>query len=352
MNVRATMMAAAVVMATGLLQSPLASAQTPSDGIWISNAELMALPTSGTPWSRLRSEAAKSCSTPDLSNQDDSTNVCIMAKALVAARTGDLTRRAEVLAVLAGIADGGPYVGRALALGRELAAYVIAADLIELGAQDPALDQRFRARIRVLLTTPTSGGPSSIVKCHEERPNNWGAHCGASRIAVAMYLGDQAELARAAAVFKGWLGDRGAYAKFKFGDLAWQCDPSRPVAINPVGCLKNGQSLDGVLPDDERRAGGFAWPPPKENYVYEALQGALAQAVLLDRAGFNTFEWESQALLRAFNWLHTEANFPAESEDIWEAHLVNHYYGTSFPASTPTTPGKNVGWTDWTHPRT
>jgi hypothetical protein len=28
---------------------------------------------------------------------------------------------------------------------------------------------------------------------------------------------------------------------------------------------------------------------------------------------------------------------------------VNYYYGTAFPAPVPSRPGKNVGFTDWTH---
>ena len=30
---------------------------------------------------------------------------------------------------------------------------------------------------------------------------------------------------------------------------------------------------------------------------------------------------------------------------VW---IVNHAYGTSFPAALPAQPGKNMGWTDWT----
>ena len=41
---------------------------------------------------------------------------------------------------------------------------------------------------------------------HEQRPNNWGTHAGAARAAVALYLGDTAELSRTATVFRGWLG--------------------------------------------------------------------------------------------------------------------------------------------------
>jgi hypothetical protein len=166
---------------------------------------------------------------------------------------------------------------------------------------------------------------------------------------VAVYLGDSVELDRCAQVFKGWLGDRATYARFTYGDLAWQSDPTKPVGINPRGALLAGHPVDGVLPDDERRAGGFTWPPPKENYVYEALQGALAQAVILHRAGHDTWNWQDRALLRAFQWLHGTASFPATGDDTWQPHLINYYYGASFPAAVPSSPGKNVGWTDWTH---
>jgi hypothetical protein len=29
---------------------------------------------------------------------------------------------------------------------------------------------------------------------------------------------------------------------------------------------------------------------------------------------------------------------------------VNHFCGTDLPAPVPAPPGKNMGWTDWTHP--
>ncbi len=320
------------------------------DGVWIGKAELAQLPMSGPAWTELEATAAKTCPPPNLSEQEDVANVCVMAKALVSARTGNAALRQDVVGALSTVAGNRTYTGRALALGRELAAYVIAADLIDLKVHDPELDAKFRIQIRTLLTTPTTRGPRSLVECHELRPNNWGNHCGASRAAVASYLGDRAELDRAAKVFKGYLGDRSAYAEFQYGDLAWQCDPVNPVGVNPRGCTRHGRFLDGVLPDDQRRAGGFSWPPPKENYVYEALQGALAQAVILKRAGYDdVFEWQDKALLRAFEWLHTQASFPAAGDDVWEAHVVNYFYDTDFPAAVPARPGKNVGWTDWTH---
>ena len=83
--------------------------------------------------------------------------------------------------------------------------------------------------------------------------------------------------------------------------------------------------------------------------MYEALQGAIAQAVILSRAGYDSWNWGDKALLRAYTWLHDVANYPADGDDRWQMHLVNHYYGTSFPSDAQTRPGKNMGFTEWTH---
>ncbi len=314
-----------------------------TDGIWISRAELMARPMSGPAWDSVLKASKSSAGTPDLSNQDQDNNVLVMAKALVSARTGDEALRAEVRKQCLD-AMGTEAGGRTLALGRELAAYVIAADLVKL---EPNEDAMFRTWLKKVLTETLDG--MTLVGTNEKRPNNWGTHAGASRIAVARYLGDKAELDRAAKVFKGWLGDRASYSSFTFGELDWQADPANPVGINPAGATKSGHSIDGVLPEEMRRAGTFTWPPPKENYVWGALAGALAQAVMLHRAGFDVWNWQDKALFRAGEWVHKVNDFPASGDDNWQPHLFNHYYGTSYPAPMPSTPGKNLGWTDWTH---
>ncbi|HSL72356.1 MAG TPA: hypothetical protein VK864_19060, partial [Longimicrobiales bacterium] len=76
---------------------------------------------------------------------------------------------------------------------------------------------------------------------------------------------------------------------------------------------------------------------------------ALAQALILSRRGHDMWSAQDRALLRAFQWLHSQAQFPANGDDGWQPHLINRIYGTSFPAPLPARPGKNVGWTDWTH---
>jgi hypothetical protein len=320
-------------------------------GIWADRSSLARLDTTGTAWQALRKEAAGDCGRVDLSDQRSSANVCVLAKALVFARTGAVAYRDDVRGAAAEIVAAPAYHGRALAMGRELAAYVIAADIVQLRDLDAPLDALFRAKLVELRSAPTyGGGVANLVECHEKRPNNWGTHCGASRVAVAAYLGDDEDLARAATVFKGFLGDRSAYADFRYGDdLSWQCDPGRPVGINPVRCSRDGLSLDGVIPDDQRRGGAFTTSPPHENYVWEALQGALVQAVILERAGYPTFEWEDRALLRAVEWLYDQNAYPAEGDDTWQVYVINRAYGSHFPIAEAARPGKNVGWTDWTH---
>ena len=64
---------------------------------------------------------------------------------------------------------------------------------------------------------------------------------------------------------------------------------------------------------------------------------------------FDVFAASDRALYRAVRWLHEQDGFPAEGDDTWVPHLVNHFYGTSFPAPVPSRPGKNMGFTDFTH---
>jgi len=311
-------------------------------GIWASPRELVGLPTSGAAWNSLRAEADRPAGLPLVSNQDDDTDVRVLAKALVYARTGEEVYRQEVIAACRAAIDT-ELGGRTLALGRNLVGYVCAADLVDLpdDVDVPFRDWLERCRSEVL-------DGKTLVSTHEERPNNWGTHAGASRAAIAVYLSDPVELERCARVFRGWLGDRSAYAGFQFGALDWQADPARPVGINPPGAMRDGHPIDGVLPDDQRRSGVFLWPPPKENYVWEALQGALVQAAILSRAGYDVWEWSDQALLRAVTWLYASCDFSATGDDTWLPPLVNAYYGSDFPAPVPSSPGKNMGWTDWT----
>jgi Alginate lyase len=325
--------------------TPTAAPTTGSLASALYNASSVAsLPTSGAAWAAMKAAADKSMGSPNISDQDDNTDLNVLAAGLVYARTGDVTYRTKAIAAIKAAVET-ENGGRTLALARNLPGYVLAANLVDLKTADPSFDTNtFRPWLRSLLTETLDG--QTLTSTHERRPNNWGTHAGAARVAVALYLGDQAVLTRAATVFHGWLGDRTAYAGFEYGDVSWQCDSSKPVGINPT-CAKSGHAIGGALPDDMRRGGSFSWPPASTGYPWEALQGAVLEAELLSRAGYDTWNWENKALYRAVDFLNEGIGWAAEGDDSWQPFLLDARYGTSYAGSIPTHNGKNFGWTDW-----
>ena len=67
--------------------------------------------------------------------------------------------------------------------------------------------------------------------------------------------------------------------------------------------------------------------------------------------GYPAFTWEDRAILRSFRWLQDQAAYQATGDDEWQMHVVNFFYRANMPAALPARPGKNMGWTDWTHRR-
>lgn len=318
-------------------------------GMWLSPQEIARLPMSGTAWNNLKAAAdGSSPGSADIKNQDSNHDVYTLALALVYARTGTATYRTKAATnIMAAV--GTEQGGRVLAEARNLPSYIIAADLINLKSYDAAKESQFQTwltKVRDEQMTECD----NLVKCHDKRPNNWGTHAGAARVAIDIYIGDKADLAKAAATFKGWLGDRSAYAAFEYGDLSWQCDSSKPVGVNPKGCSKSGHSIDGAIPDDMRRGCSFNWPPCATNYPWGALEGATVMAELLYRQGYDAYNWSDQALKRATAFLfQVGGSFNPSGDDVYMPWIINHAYGTSYGTSSPVPPGKNMGWTDWTH---
>lgn len=313
--------------------------------VWLSHSELMQLPIEGPAWEAVAAAAALETGAPNLADQSSNADVLTLAKALVGARTGNETYISQVRSNLMSVMET-ENGGTTLALGRGLAPYVISADLVGLeGEQATKLHQWLQGVIHEELSGRT------LTSTHEDRPNNWGTMAGASRAAVAVYLGDTAELQRTAQVFKGYLGDRSSYAGFKYGeDLSWQADPDNPVGVNPAGATKEGHSIDGVLPDDMRRGGSFQWPPQETGYPWEALQGVVVQAEILYRAGYDTWQWEDQAIRRAVQFLDG-IGWHAEGDDEWTPWLIDARYHNQDPdrLDPQARHGKIMGWTSWTH---
>ena len=97
----------------------------------------------GSAWTAVKRAADGALGAARVADQNSTHDVSTLAIALVAARTGDNAYRAKAAAAILS-AIGTESGGGELALSRNLAAYVIAADLIDLAAYDPAGDQKFR----------------------------------------------------------------------------------------------------------------------------------------------------------------------------------------------------------------
>lgn len=330
----------------------------PTNGIWINAQELAALPISGDAWNRVRAAADKLVGMEARGGHESVHDVHVMAAALVAVRLNDDARRRLVADHLIKAVDN--HVendGNSLSLTRTLSGYIIAADLINLKALDPAKDQKFREWLEFVVYQLKLDNANQVEK-HEIRGNNHGTQAGVARIAAAIYLGKLDDLNRAAAVCRGWLGERTSYAGFKWGEMCWQADASNPVGINPKGAkmMVAGamRDVDGVQPDDQRRAGcpdsQTKWPPRTDVHVWGGLQGAVGQAFLLSRAGFDAWNWGDKAVLRAMSWQYDpqRGSATASGDDHWILPLVDFAYGSTFWKGE-TGYGKQVGWTDWTH---
>jgi len=345
-----------------------------SKNLWISQAEIMALPTSGAAWNAVKSAADNM---PAATGGHTSTHdVYMLALAYVAIRLNDSTylqkAQTELNKAIGTDTTGG---SGALSISRNLCSYVVAADVVALAGpwNDAAKEANFRSWVKSMLTKAhasqgcADNGKITVHKCsiigkNEVRPNNHGSMAGASRAAADIYIGldiigggydvtGDADLVRTNQIFRGYVGDRAAYSDFKYGDLFFQSE-SLPVGINPQGATisfgGSDYNADGIQPDDQRRT-PYTFPAPKGSYPWEALQGLVVWAHILRRAGYDAFNYESQAILRAVNWLTFENQNPLGGDDKFQAPLLDFIYGTSFWNGSTVGFGKNMGWTDWTH---
>jgi hypothetical protein len=332
------------------------SPRPPGDYILMSKEALMALPTKGPAWENLVAIANDPPGTPDLTDQDNRVGVMTLASALVFARTGDDAyrerARSQIMAAIGTEREGA--TNSILALGRQLGAYVLAADLIKLSGAD---DATFRPWLDDIRTRQLGGHGRwiALTATHEDAPQNWGSFAGASRIAASLYLNDTADVARAAQILRGFLGDRTAYAGFQGpeGARSWSCDPAKFIPINGA-CTSQGIDLDGAIVRDIDRGGNLKWPPGRAGigYTLESLQALTLQAELLSVNGYgDAWTWSDQALKRAagivtrsgqaggLTWNRSEVSY-------YVPWILNARYGLDLP-TLPAGFGRVFGYTDW-----
>jgi hypothetical protein len=347
----------------------------PRSGIWIDPSEIARLPTSGKPWDAVLRLAQGSLGTADVSDQDSSHDVKTLAAALACARLDDAALCAKARAAVVS-AIGTESGGRWLAVGRNLTAYVIAADVLELRADgDPSSDgSRVEAWIAQFLTRTlqhNNDANQQLPLAPFASGSNASAQEGAAYAAVAAYLKDATALARAWDAFRTYACEPGApdnenIILSKGVAYGWAHDDVHPCAVNPLGTKKKVPSgrpgagsvrrIDGAVINDMRRGGEYAWPPGYTPYPWVGLEGFVPAALLLHRAGYPAFTVADRAVLRTYEylWFLREETGEIEWFDGSRAdettHLVNVAYGTSFPTQSAVGGGRTVGFTDWTHP--
>lgn len=348
---------------------------TPTRGVWIGKDELMARATSGAAWTKVLADANASPGTANVADQDNKHDAYTLAAALVAVRTGQASYRTKAIK---GIRDA---IGtefnsgtRWLAISRNLLAYVVAADILDLKPDGNSTSDGtvIHGWIRGWLTKQLPDNNSSTLRGF--RPfgsgSNADAQEGACYAAVAAYVGDTAALGRAWNAFRRYAGDPTApdNEKIILGtgvEYGWAYSNTNPFAINPKGTTKmvpsgvpgagTTQRIDGAIINDMRRGGSFRHPPGFTQYPWTGLMGFVPAAVVLQRAGYPAFEVADRAVLRTHDylwWLRNAtglADWFDSSRGSEIVQLVNHYYGTSFPVTHPVLVGHTIGYTDWTH---
>jgi hypothetical protein len=329
-------------------------------GLWSSEEEIRKNPDGGPAWEAVKTAADMDFSEPVINDNNSDDDVNCLAASIVYLRTGDSTYRDRVIAALDyNVAKGNPGfdANGILTWCRNTGAYALAADLV--GYRTPKLEKWFRDMVGTY--RDPSNHDNTIEEIFYRRPNNWGTQAFGTLCAVYGYLEDSSQLAK---IRNYWVQMvTGPNPGTTYGsDISWHVDPNDLRLINPKGAVRDGLNIDGVLPDDMRRNGSFSNPPPKPvtSYHWEALQGIISGARILERfdPGLSIWETGDKAILRAVTILETEwrrdydeagSTWAATGDDAWMLPFVDAAYGTDFAAGTADPDrlwehGKNAGW--------
>jgi hypothetical protein len=313
-------------------------APTPGTDAFI-GPEVAGLPTSGAAWTALKAEADGSAGTPDLCNQDNRDHPgTTLAAALVYARTGDAAYKTKAISLIeAAYPTTRVGCGNAiLSLGRQLSAYILAADYVGYrGAGFVSFVDTVRTR-----ELGGHGTWSELKFTANDSSNNWGTFAQASLVVADIYLDDTAAIAQDWARFRGFLGDRSAYVFRKPNgiDPTWFCG-SQATAWTPVAVCP-GNPRDGAINEDVERDG--AYPNVHLTYTQEGMQGLALVAEVLSRQGYD-----------AWPLLDPVADF-ATRNGVWNASAVGrhlpHMFNERIATGAPTLAagwGRGFGYTDW-----
>jgi hypothetical protein len=358
------------------------AAEARDDYMLIDAARLASLPTSGRPYESMKRTADDAMAAMDLSEpasaaspwlpnySDRSTGsgnaAAAVAAALVYARTGDVRYRDFVIKVnrfVIGSEDSASTNGTgsgdiALATMRQIGGYVLAADLVGMDQNVTGLRKGYTSTVwrtwlgQLRTKSIAPSGFRSIV-ANNMRASNWGAWASAARVTIDVYLNDTVDLAVAVDRLKLFLGESmsGSWSKTSSYDATWACLPSgSTVAFVPVNPSSCGPAKDGIIVEDASRS-AFAfpkWDKMGTDYAFHAYSAQLLAAIVLDRKGYDVWNWGDRALKRIMDQLDRRGVATGNGR-VTATHvswIPRHFYGVNYP-TVPAQPSDTLGYTDW-----
>jgi hypothetical protein len=324
--------------------------RSPREGLWIAPDELKRLPMSGSAWDAMLAVAEGDLGEADVADQDSTHDTNTLACALVAARTGSAALRGKAIDAIRS-AIGTEEGARWLAIGRNLGAYAIAADVLDVRS-GPVHEWLAGFLTRTL---SANNSEEQVVADNWSSGSNASAQMGFVTAALSVYTNDSDRLESSWDGYRRYCGDRTSPVVETSNSDVWQLVPSDPVGIQDKGAVKEGCRLDGAIGNDMSRGGDDVCSPAWTQYPWVGLEGAVPAALVFARAGYPAWELAYAAIRRALNYLwflrQTTGNVDwfdgTRSNEC--VYLVNRAYGTDFPCARPVAGGRTVGYTDWTH---
>jgi hypothetical protein len=369
--------------------TPTPDSEPVGEGLLVTDTQLAALPTSGSNWDHVTAKANEALAQITFSASGAATDCQlrnyenvgrygqkILAAALVAARTGDATMRALVqrcLRYVIGTEDRASTDGTSsddglLSTARNLAAYVVAADLIGFdknltGSRAGWTGTSWETWLRAILDKPigSHGRWTQIRATSVDSASNWGAAALMSRTAVELYLG--APSFSLVAQWRRWMGDASSGLDFNVTsgyNATWACRPDGETGpagtlrrpINPPGC----GDTSGVVVEDASRGGDCCGLVDEGiSYSNEHLHFVSAGARMMRNRGFDVATWR---FTRAAGSTLAAAGDYGLRKGLWPlygthqihgqlAHQMNDLLGTSYPEVAVPAPGRAVSYADW-----
>ena len=309
-----------------------------TDYLLMSRSEILSRPTTGAAWTAVKSAADASPGTPDITCNPTSRQhpATTLAAALVYARTGQAAYRTKAVALIEAARATTRDCGNAiLSLGRQLGAYVIAADYVDYR------DASFEAWVSAVRTRDFPSSHSRwrvLAATAADTSNNWGTFALASLIAADAYLGDTTGLARDWSLFRDYGDGSSSFVHTSAYQAVWSCPAG--YEINPKSCSDSRK--EGAAVEDSSRT-TF---PTIDGYPAEAAQGYAIQAELLSKAGYPAWTVNDRQICRNALWRQRLGNLNYSSVDRYVTYITNVRCGLSQPVSGAPF-GRIFGFTDW-----